>query len=981
MLDSKHDLLSIPSGDDNSYTLGSIGKHNIIIACLPKGKYGTTSAAVVATQMLESFPSVRFGLMIGIGGGIPSDDNDIRLGDVVISTPTDSSPGVVQWDMGKAMEGGSFERTGSLNSPPRILLTALQRLETQYDMEGSNIERYLDEMIEKWPRMKSKHTRHDSLKDILFTSDNPHQRGTNANERPRREKENCNSCDMTKIVERERRDGVEVHYGLIASGNKVIKDAILRDKLNSDFGGNILCVEMEAAGLMDTFPCLVIRGICDYADSHKNDAWQGHAAATAAAFAKELLSVIPAHEVEQMDSIKILVNKVGEISEDVKRIHQGQEKHVRNEIVEWLTPVNYDAQHHEHLSQRSPGSGEWFLKAPNFQKFLSGNEKTLLCQGNPGAGKTILTSVVIDHLQHWRPDNDALSNERVGIAFIYFDFIRKESQRTIDIIASLVKQLAQDQPSLSATIKELYGRYRNIPASSRSDKDIPEFSKVLKNLISEKPQKTLIVIDALDECQVTDALLAEIFAILEDTEAKLFATSRPNENVKKRFRNGLLLHISAAGEDVKSYIQGRLPEFKVLSDENENLSRKHKTRLREEIVEKISSAIDGIFLLAKFYADSLRAKTTPAQIIQTLKLLPRGPNAYQQAYEKTINRIRGQQVEHQRLARRTLQWLACAAREITALELCRALAIRNDCDSLPSEEEFESTSVMIDVCMGLVIVERKSGVIRLLHHTALEYLRQNMTCLWSLEDPEALETLLPPPKSSKDAMYKAHQDIAAICIKYLSFDGIRVLLTQNYRECSTKLDKYAFLGYTKQHWAYHWCEGFNETGVPASMNQMTAAFLESKSTAAMIDTRIISKKSLITMKMLHFVAFFGLTSMVDICLKNGHDINTRTSCGRNALCFALQNKHEGTCRALLERGAKEVIFEDNFDRLSSLGLAIRGRMSMAVDLLLDDNFGARVNPEVGKGDNSSMLTTMTPLLVNATKGNVKMVNIFLSYGG
>lgn len=304
MLDLKHEPLSIPSGDENSYTLGSIGKHNIVIACLPKGKQGTTSAAVVAAQMLDSFPSVKFGLMIGIGGGVPTDDHDIRLGDVVVSTPTSSFPGVVQWDMGKAKEGGSFERTGWLNNPPRTLLTALHRLETQHEMEGSSIETYVDEMITRWPRLKQKYARCESLKDILFASDNHHQVNPIEDGRPRLDKENCVSCDVAKSRKRKRRNSVEVHYGLIASGNKVVKDAILRDKLNRDLGGNVLCIEMEAAGLMDSFPCLIIRGISDYADSHKNDAWQGYAAATAAAFAKELLSVIPAHEVKQMDNIK-----------------------------------------------------------------------------------------------------------------------------------------------------------------------------------------------------------------------------------------------------------------------------------------------------------------------------------------------------------------------------------------------------------------------------------------------------------------------------------------------------------------------------------------------------------------------------------------------------------------------------------------------------------------------------------------------------
>src|SRR5689334_15530237 len=84
-----------------------------------------------------------------------------------------------------------------------------------------------------------------------------------------------------------------VHYGTIASGNQVVRDGVKRDNLSSKLGG-VLCFEMEAAGLMNNVPCLVIRGICDYADSHKNKMWQPYAAATAATYAKELLSIIPA---------------------------------------------------------------------------------------------------------------------------------------------------------------------------------------------------------------------------------------------------------------------------------------------------------------------------------------------------------------------------------------------------------------------------------------------------------------------------------------------------------------------------------------------------------------------------------------------------------------------------------------------------------------------------------------------------------------
>lgn len=143
MLDQRHGVLPKPPTDHNTYTLGSIGNHNIVIACLPRGNLGTIPAATAATQMVRTFPSIKICLMVGIGGGIPP---KVRLGDIVVSTPVDKFPGVVLWDFGKAKEGENFERTGALNNPPTSLLTALSKLETEHELTGPKVPEYLDEL-------------------------------------------------------------------------------------------------------------------------------------------------------------------------------------------------------------------------------------------------------------------------------------------------------------------------------------------------------------------------------------------------------------------------------------------------------------------------------------------------------------------------------------------------------------------------------------------------------------------------------------------------------------------------------------------------------------------------------------------------------------------------------------------------------------------------------------------------------------------
>ncbi len=114
------------------------------------------------------------------------------------------------------------------------------------------------------------------------------------------------AVDASKEVPRDERDSTEpqIHYGIIASGNTLVKDAVERDRIAEDIGKDCICVEMEAAGLMNHFPCLVIRGICDYADTHKNDKWQRYAAATAAAYSRELLDYVPSRDLQKTKTIR-----------------------------------------------------------------------------------------------------------------------------------------------------------------------------------------------------------------------------------------------------------------------------------------------------------------------------------------------------------------------------------------------------------------------------------------------------------------------------------------------------------------------------------------------------------------------------------------------------------------------------------------------------------------------------------------------------
>ena len=277
LFESKHEDLELPPQDTNRYALGTMGKHSVVAACLPSGEYGTNSAAAVITHMTRSFPEVETFLFVGVGGGVPSKWNDIRLGDVVVSLPSEEYSGVIQYDLGRALKDGVFQRTGALQRPPRNILAALSNLRSDPDLPREPLQDYLQD-IEACNAEYGNPKKED---DRLFAPDYPHELDASSCEK-------CNGPEVARV--KRSSEHPKFHYGLIASGNQVMQDTKLRDEYAAKY--NILCFEMEAAGVMNSVPTLVIRGICDYSDSHKNYLWQEYASATAAAYTRLLLRYV-----------------------------------------------------------------------------------------------------------------------------------------------------------------------------------------------------------------------------------------------------------------------------------------------------------------------------------------------------------------------------------------------------------------------------------------------------------------------------------------------------------------------------------------------------------------------------------------------------------------------------------------------------------------------------------------------------------------
>ncbi|KAK3338418.1 purine and uridine phosphorylase [Neurospora tetraspora] len=917
MLDIEYeDDLPIPEDDYNIYTRGSIGKHNVVIACLPEGIIGTTAAATVVKEMLRTFPSIRFGLMVGIGGGIPNiQDHDVRLGDVVVSVPQETFPGVVQWDLGKAEQEG-FKRIGSLNHPPNLLLSAVSKLRTRHAMRGPRIPAYLDQLARNWPLLASEYLRSDALRDILFESEYPHDKNKLNND--------CQLCDATRIVSREPRAAkMKIHYGLIASGNQVIKDAMVRDKLNDKLGGNVLCIEMEAAGLMNNFPCLVIRGICDYADAHKNKRWQEHAAAIAAAYAKEFLQEVAPTAVNReraaLEVIQEVKQNVFKTAEDVNYIRSDLKRQEDLAIIEWLTPMNHGSQHSLYRDRRQPETGS----------------KVLFCQGIPGAGKSVLSALVIEDLS-----SAFGQTASIGIAYIYCDYQRHDQQTPLQLISSLTKQLCLLNTTLPPYVKDLY----NLHQPRSTTPSLKEICEVFQNIVRSYTQ-VYVLIDALDELSAKagyrNTFLDELLKVKDSSPTlNMLFTSRPLAvpEVRHFFSHAMKMEISAPREDINKFIDGYLAQLSpdALIPNNDDL--------REEVKGAVAQAVSGMFLLARLYLDSLVDKLSPNQVrcaLEVMKNQNRGVDKKSMedtlcnAYDHTMARITGQKKDIAEHAMYVLLWLTYTQRPLKVDELRHALAVKVGAKDLNRGDLIPHLN--LSMYAGLAVIDDKTQEVRLVHYTTQEYLEQ---------------------RHFKPALYtNPHVTITDICVTYLMLSVFKSGPCSLKDEYIERISAYSLYLYAARYWAHHarLCSepselllkflGCNEaTRGAAQADHVGTSFYFTKANSA----KLRSEGSYFCKlrSELHLAARYDLHQAVEALLEKGHDLNALET-RKTPLYVALEHGNITTAQILLRKG-EQVIRSGGIPVLHAFCADIYGHtevdVSMVDDLL---NRGARIAYDCG----------------------------------
>ncbi|KAB5570506.1 ankyrin repeat-containing domain protein [Coniochaeta sp. 2T2.1] len=579
--------------------------------------------------------------------------------------------------------------------------------------------------------------------------------------------------------------------------------------------------------------------------------------------------------------------------------HQQDDRDRRN-ILAWLSPVDYASEQTDFINQRQAGTGQWLLNSTEFQAWLQASNQTMFCPGIPGAGKTILASIVVDELTTRFRDN-----ETVGIAYLYCNFRRAHEQNAADLVASLLKQLSQSRSTLPVSVRSLYDNDKKQPRRPSFD----QLSQTLRS-VAEEYQRVFVIVDALDECQTSDGcrqqFLKCMLTLVDQLGVNFFATSRNIPGIAQHFQGMAQLEIRARKEDVREYLNGHISGLPSFVGRN--------PALKEEIFTEIIKAVDGMFLLAKLHLDSLVGKRSPKAVRTALGKLPSRSDAYDHAYQNAMERIEGQLADQEELAKQVLAWVTCALRPLSTIDIQHALAVEFGLPGL-DEENLPDPEDLLSVCAGLVTIDEKSHIIRLAHYTTQEYLNR-----------------------TKGRWFpRAATLISSTCVTYLSYDVFASGICTSMDEYVERLSLYPLYSYAACNWGYHAREA------PTCGQELTDFLMSEMKTEAsgqvmferelQFDFDRFGHKSR-RMTGLHLSAFFAFDEGTKSLLSKGVEADLGDGEGLTALHWAALRGHNSIVNLLLDAGNADINASNNQGDTPLIAATLRGHRS-TVKLLLD----------------------------------------------
>ncbi|KAF3031163.1 hypothetical protein E8E12_000410 [Didymella heteroderae] len=566
----------------------------------------------------------------------------------------------------------------------------------------------------------------------------------------------------------------------------------------------------------------------------------------------------------------------------VGAIQQDQDRQRHRLIMDWLSSDDFEAQHADLIARRQANTGVWFLDSSEFTEWIHGASQTLFCPGIPGAGKTMMAAIAVDHLLN------TVQTADVGVAYLYCNYKRQVEHTTPNLLAAVLKQLVQDRPSIAQPLSGLYDHHQVRRTRLSLEETVSALRSVLGNY-----SKVYVVIDALDECPERDGTRSQLLKLCRSlqgqTDLRLMATSRHISDIVAEFKDMPQVEVRASNADVKRYVEGKIDRLAKCVQRDRDL---------QELVQyRIVEAVDGMFLLARLHVDSLIDKITKAKVKSALSNLSKGSRALDDAYDEAIFRIDGQPLNHQ---------------------LCHTLAVgvadeELDADNIPDIED------ILSVCAGLVTVDEESQVIRLVHYTTQDYL-------------EGIREKWNP---------NAQQDIASTCLTYLCFEPFRRGSCPSDAEFESRLEEHKFLDYAARYWHQHVATVQEETSELAMVLLQDSNLIACALQTTSISTYKYTQYSQSFPKQatgLHLVVSLGLLHLSTELLfwfesEKVIFVDAKDSSGSTPLIWAASNGHKDTVELLLGTGKVDVDAKNSRGWTPLMSAAFNGHKD-TVELLL-----------------------------------------------
>ncbi|KAH7188143.1 ankyrin repeat protein [Fusarium flagelliforme] len=898
-LDRVHDNLSQEQnpGDSNSYILGSLRGHNVVVA-YPNSKLSvTTSLADVVEQLHASYTSIRFHLMVGIAGGAPNTKEDIRLGDVVVSKSTTGRPGIIQFDENGDRTKDQLDRS---RVPTPVLLAAAGKAETAAIFDESKMRLYISEITMTDP---STFVCPGLEQDVLFESNYDHVTTESGGD-------SCSHCDLAKVQSRQHREaaGPIVHQGLMASSHHLRHHTATRDRLAHDHG--ILCFDTDVPELRDAAQYLIIRGICDYSDSHKSKIWHAYAAAASAAYAKEVISFIPTVS----KTIPLATSSYTEAAPVLDALLLTRPEVDRKSLIALK-------------GRRVDGTCEWLTQHPHYQEWLKDENHSLLwVSGGPGKGKTMLAIYITEMLQPMVGAGD-------NVLLYYFCSNRDKNRNTaLTIMRGILHQWVGLRPQLAKFIKS---SFEGTETTKYTTSNFLSLWRVFLTLLQQSTSSQVVcVLDGLDECereslkQLLDAVSNYLSQAGKRSgpQLKVIILSRPRpavlESKLSQYRQ-IQLDASATAtyHDVERYIFAKVAELASEQDLSENMVA--------QIQKTLLAGADGTFLWVGFVVNELRGGSW-SEIGEVLRHVPKGLGGI---YQRLL-----QQVVDKEALVPILPWVVLAARPLTLEELTVAAGITAS-GTIPATQVTKHR-----LRLSGLLVKIEGDVVNLVHESAKEFFQSDQV------DIQGINMFRMNQNTHKSLM---HTCLTHIERRY-----------GNPRSDHEPSSNDSFLSYASQYWPVHFHHAIH---VIDKQSEFSRPFFQVDSPIREEWWKLYWEQeknggSPPSFTLLHLAAYFGNIPWAKLLI---HDharlVARKDNYGRTPLSWAVNQGHRDMVELLLDHGAR-VNYKDR-SMLTPLHIAVTGQHKGLVSILLEH--GANLEAKAEHGDTDTPL--MRAILADSTE--------------